>query len=88
LLDFQSVTLSNIESVKKTFPVDQKDQVEEENDIAVYEINNTIEGIKGKLTVWYNKEMACLDIRNDALVMTEEYAEAKDPLGLCSFLHS
>lgn len=92
VLDFQTVTLSNIERVKRIVPVDQQEQVEEGDDIAVYAIDNTIEGIKGKLTIWYNKEMACMDINNysiwgdwdenDELVMTEEYAEAKDPVGM------
>ena len=92
VLDFQTVTLSNIERVKRIVPVDQQEQVEEGDDIAVYDIDNTIEGIKGKLTIWYNKEMACMDINNysiwgdwdenDELVMTEEYAEAKDLVGM------
>jgi hypothetical protein len=92
VLDFQTVTLSNIERVKQTVPIDQQEQVEEGDDIAVYDIDNTIEGIKGKLTIWYNKEMACMDINNysiwghwdenDELIMTEEYAEAKDPVGM------
>jgi len=92
VLDFQTVTLGNIERVKKIVPIGQREQVEEGDDIAVYDIDNSIEGIKGKLTIWYNKEMACLDIgncciwghwnENDELVMTEEYAEAKDPVGV------
>jgi len=92
VLDFQTVTLSNIERVKRIVPVDQQEQVEEGDGIAVYDIDNTIEGIKGQLTIWYNKEMACMDINNysiwgdwdenDELVMTEEYAEAKDPVGM------
>jgi hypothetical protein len=92
VLDYQSVTLSNIEKVKQIVPIDQQEQVEEGDDIAVYDIDNTIEGIKGKLTIWYNKDVACIDINdfsiwgywdeNDELVLTEEYVEAKDAVGV------
>ncbi len=91
VLDYQTVTLSNIEKVKQFIPIEQQGQVEEGDDIAVYDINNTIEGITGKLTVWFNKEMACIDINNcstwgcwdeiEEMVLTEEYAEAKDFVG-------
>jgi len=92
VLDFQTVTLGNIKRVKQLVPADQREHVEEGDDIAIYDINNAIEGINGKLTIWYNKEMACLDIdnrsiwghwdENDELVITEEFAEAKDPGGI------
>ena len=91
VLDYQTVTLSNIEGVKQVVPIEQHGQIEEGDDIAVYYIVNTIEGINCKLTIWYNKEMACIDINNrsiwgswdenEELVLTEEYAEAKDFAG-------
>jgi len=73
-------------------PEDQQGELEEGDDIAVYDINNTVDEIKGRLTIWFNKEMACIDINNcsiwgywdeiEELVLTEEYAEAKDPGGI------
>jgi hypothetical protein len=91
VLDYQTVTLGNIERVKQIVPIEQQGQIEEGDYIAVCDIDNSIEGIKGKLTIWYNKDMACIDINNcviwgcwdenEKLVLTEDYAEAKDFAG-------
>jgi len=92
VLHCKTIMMNNIEKVKQIVPIEQQGQIEEGDDIGVYDINNTIEGIKGKLTIWFNKEMACIDINDhstwgcwdeiEEMVLTEEYAEAKDTDGI------
>jgi hypothetical protein len=91
LYEYREVTPVDIAEVRDVIP-DQMDQVEGGDALAIYIIDNRIEGVKGLLTVWPDKEIACIDMGNGAicgeweeahnLVVTEEFEEEKDDEGL------
>ena len=91
LYEYRNVTPADIVEVRDVIP-DQMDQVEEGDALVVSIIDNRIEGVKGLLTVWPGKEMACIDTGNGPirgvweedhnLVVTEEFEEEKDDDGL------
>lgn len=92
LVEYHRVTPRNMETLRAWLLPDQMAQVEDGDEIAVYRIDNTVEGITGTLIVWYNKEMACIDTGSGSdwgdwdesaeLVVTEEFGEAEDPDGV------
>jgi hypothetical protein len=91
LYEYPAITLADIAELKDVIP-DQMDQVEEGDELAVYIVDNRTDGVKGLLTVWKGKGMACIEMgdgsawgdwsEEHALVMTEEFEEAEDDKGV------
>jgi len=91
LYEYRHVTTADFAEVRDVIP-DLMDQVEEGDALLVSIIDNRVEGIKGLLTVWPGKGMACIDMGNGTirgeweedhhLVVTEEFEEEKDDDGL------
>jgi hypothetical protein len=90
LYEFRHITPADIPEVRDIIP-GQMDQVDEGDALIVSIIDNRIEGVKGLLTVWPGKRIACIDAGNGIiwgeweedhnLVMTEEFEEEKDDDG-------
>ena len=91
LYEYLHVTPADIAEVRDIIP-DQMDQVEGGDALAIYIIDNRIEGVRGLLTVWPGKGMASIDMGNGTiwgeweeghnLVVTEEFDEEKDEEGV------
>jgi hypothetical protein len=94
LYDYRCVTREDIDVIKHLIPSDRYRQVEVGDSIAVYIIDNRIESVQGLLTIWHNKEIACLDkgegkIWGDwaeevRLVITDDFEEVEDEDGMTS----
>jgi len=92
LYDYRCVTRDILEDVKYVVPQDRFRQVEVGDSITVYIVDNRREGIQGMLTIWHNKEIACLDKgegkiwgewdAENKLVLTDEFDEVNDECGM------
>jgi hypothetical protein len=92
LHDYRCVTLDNIGDASYAVAQDRFSQVEVGDHISVYLIDNRIEGIQGVLTIWHNREIACLDrgegkvwgdwLEDLKLVMTDDFEEVEDEDGM------
>jgi hypothetical protein len=91
LYRFQAVTLEEMGEIRDVIP-DQMSEVEEGDDLIIYIVDNRVEGVRGLLTIWPGKEMACIDMgtgtlwgdwrEDEQLVLTEEFDEVKDEEGM------
>lgn len=91
LYRFPAVTLEEICEIRDVIP-DQMTEVEEGDDLILYIVDNRVEGVKGLITIWPGKEMACIDMgagplwgdwrSDEQLVLTEEFDEVKDADGM------
>ena len=88
LHDFHPVTSDNLRYAKSVIPSGHFWQVERGDHIVAYIIDNRVEGIQGTLTVWHNKEVACLDqgegqiwgdwLEAQKLLVSYEFQEVQD----------
>lgn len=91
LYEYPVITRKDIAEVRGVISSDQMERVEEGDFLGVYIVDNRIEGIRGLLTIWHNKGMACFDRGSSAawgvweqdkgLVLTAKMEEAKDEEG-------
>ena len=92
LVEYHQVTQGSMATLGESVYPEHLAEIEEGDEIAVYRIENRVEAISGTLIIWYNKEMACINIGNGnawgdwdeeaELVISEEFAEARDEDGL------
>jgi hypothetical protein len=61
LIEYHQVTRRGMESLRESVRPEMMAQIEEGDEIALYEIDNRVEGISGTLIIWYNKDTACID---------------------------
>lgn len=88
---FPAVTRKDIVEVNGVISPDQFERVEEGDSLGVYIVDNRVEGIRGLLTIWHNKGVACFNRGDNAawgewepeagLVLTADLEEAKDEDG-------
>ena len=88
VLEFATVSMHNILSIRKAVPDDQRDFVEEGDEMAVYAVKHSDPACKRRLTIWFNKEIAAIETsegsvwgdwdEDEELLLTEEFEKAQD----------
>ena len=87
-----NVTQRSKEFLQMFVSQDKLEKMEEGDEIAIYRLNNPVEGISGELLILYSKAIACINTGNgnvwgdwdedNELLLTEEFEEAKDEEGV------
>jgi hypothetical protein len=91
LAEFSEVTREHLVRLRDLIAPDQFQLVEPGDRLGIYFIDNRVEMVQGVLTVWHNKDLACLErgidriwgewVAGDRLVLTEEFKLVEDEQG-------
>ena len=91
LVEYVTVSSDNISRIRKTVPNDQREFVEDGDELCVYVLGGTEGDGRRRLTVWFNKEMAAVETgdgsvwgdwdEDEELLTTEELEKGEDAEG-------
>jgi hypothetical protein len=91
IFESSSLSAADMRTLGTILPTEQIKQIRKGDDLAVYFINNPIEGIQAILTLWVNLDMACISVDGttiwgyfddlSSLMLTEQFAKATEYTG-------
>jgi hypothetical protein len=91
IFESSSLAAADIRTLETILPAEQLKQIRKGDDLAVYFINNPIEGTKAVLTLWVNLDMACISVdgatiwghfdERSGLMLTEQFEKATESTG-------
>jgi hypothetical protein len=91
IFESSSLSAADMRTLGTILPTEQIKQIRKGDDLAVYLINNQIEGIQAILTLWVNLDMACISVDSttiwgyfddlSSLMLTEQFAKATEYTG-------
>jgi hypothetical protein len=91
IFESSSLSAADMRTLGTILPTEQIKQIRNGDDLAVYFINNQIEGIQAILTLWVNLDMACISVDSttiwgyfddlSSLMLTEQFAKATEYTG-------
>jgi hypothetical protein len=91
IFESSSLSAADMRTLGTILPTEQIKQIRKGDDLAVYFINNQIEGIQAILTLWVNLDMACISVDSttiwgyfddlSSLMLTEQFAKATEYTG-------
>jgi hypothetical protein len=91
IFESSSLSAADMKTLGTILPTEQIKQIRKGDDLAVYFINNQIEGIQAILTLWVNLDMACISVDSttiwgyfddlSSLMLTEQFAKATEYTG-------
>jgi hypothetical protein len=91
IFESSSLSAADMRTLGTILPTEQLKQIRKGDDLAVYFINNPIEGIQAILTLWVNLDMACISVDGttiwgyfddlSSLMLTEQFAKATEYTG-------
>ena len=86
-----SLTAADIRALQTILPVEQLKQIRMGDELAVYFIDNRIEGIQAVLTLWVKLDLACISVDDttdwgffddlNGLMLTEQFEKATECTG-------
>ena len=86
-----SLTAADIRALQTILPAEQLKQIRMGDELAVYFIENRIEGIQAVLTLWVKLDLACISVDDttawgffdelNCLMLTEQFEKATESSG-------
>ena len=67
ILEYEVVSTKTISRIRKAIPHDQREYVEEGDELSVYSIKKSNGNDNSRLTIWLNKEIAAFETSNGSI---------------------